>query len=94
MDIVVFVVVVVGRESESGGLEGGIGRNHFDVVSLLMAQTYFVAHQFVFHRILQGSVQEYLYLLTLDESHLDDTLAESTMTLHLDNNATFACFQF
>ena len=59
-----------------------------------MAQRHLVAHEFVFHGILQGRVQEYFHFLALDESHLDDAFTESAMTLYLYNDTAFACLQF
>ena len=75
-------------------LAGLLLGEHFDHIGLLMAERYFIAHQFVFHGILQGRVQKHLYLLALDESHLDDALTEATMAMYLYDYAAFACLQF
>ncbi len=68
--------------------------HHLDIVGLLVAQAHLVAHQLVLHGILQRGVQQHLHFLALDESHLDDPLAESTMPQHLHDDALLACLQF
>ena len=51
----------------------------FYLVGLRMAEGDFIAHDAVFHGILQGSIQQNLNFLALDESHLDDALAETSV---------------
>ena len=51
----------------------------FYLVGFRMAEGDFIAHDAVFHGILQGSVQQNLNFLALDESHLDDALAETSV---------------
>ena len=45
------------------------------MVSFAVAELHLIAHYLVFHRVLEWGVQEHIYLLPLDESHLDDSLA-------------------
>ena len=90
-DIVVLVDAGIFSQREVRGLNGGIGRHHLDIVSLLMTQTDLIAHQLVLHGILQRRIEQHFHFRTLDESHLDDTLAESTMTQHLDDDTFLAC---
>ena len=61
---------------------------------LLVAQRHLIAHQLVFHRVLQRCVEQHLHGLALDESHLNDALAESSATAHLHDDTTLACLQF
>ena len=59
-----------------------------------MTERHLVAHQFILHGILERCIEQHLYLFTLDEAHLDDALAESTMTQYLDNNTFLTSLQF
>ena len=63
-------------------------------ISFSTTQTHLIVHHFVFHRILQRSVQHHLYLSTLDEPHLNDAFPESSVTIHLGNHGRFSSFQF
>ena len=65
-------------------------REHLNHVCLLAAQAHLVSHQLVFHRILQGSIQQHLYRLSLHKTHFDNTLAEATVTLNLHDDGTLA----
>ena len=44
--------------------------------------------------LLEWGVKEHIYLLALDESHFDDSLADATVTGYLDDDSTFTCFKF
>ena len=71
----------------AGGLRLGYHLNH---VGLLMSQRHLVAHNLVLDGIVKRRIEQYFYRLAFDESHLDDTLTESTVSRHLDDDTTFA----
>jgi hypothetical protein len=50
------------------------------MVGFAVAERNFIAHNLVFYWILEWGVKEYIYLLALDESHLDDSLSEATVS--------------
>ena len=50
------------------------------MVGFAVAERNFIAHDLVFYRVLEWGVKEYIYLLALDESHLDDSLSEATVS--------------
>ena len=54
-------------------------RDDLNEVRLAVAQRDLVAHDLVFHRILQRSIQQYFYQFALDKAHLDDSLTETTV---------------
>ena len=59
---------------------GLVDRNHLNVVGLAVSQRHLVAHDFVLYRVLQWGIEQYVHLLALDESHLDDSFAEATVS--------------
>ena len=63
-------------------------------VGLLAAQGDFVAHHFVFHRVAQRRIEQHLHRLALDEAHLHNALAETSVAHHLDNHAFLTGIQF
>ena len=65
-------------------------REHFDLVGLAVAQADFIAHDFVFHGVAQGGVEQHLDGLALDESHLDDAFPESAVSQYLHDDAGLA----
>ena len=65
-------------------------RHDLYLLSLLMAQRDLVAHQFVFHRVLQRGIEKHLHSLAFHKAHLDDALAEASVAEHLDDDATLA----
>ena len=65
--------------------------HHLNHIGLLMAERHFVAHQFIDDGVLKRGVLQHLDLLALDEAHLDDAFAESSVTQHLHDDAFFAC---
>ena len=65
-----------------------------DHLSLLPAKRHLIAHDFVFHRVLQRGIEQHLHHLTLHEAHLNDALPESTTAHHLYDDSLFACLQF
>ena len=70
----------------------GLGRRHHLYHGRLMVpQRHLVAHNLVLHRVLQRGIQQYLHLLSLDEAHLNDALAEASVSCHLDNDPLLAC---
>ena len=69
-------------------------RGYLDELGLLAAQRHLVAHQTVFHWVLQRCVQQHLHALSLHKAHLDDALAEAAVALHLYDDAALARFQF
>ena len=64
------------------------------MVGFAVAERHLVTHNLVFHWVLEWGVKEYIYLLALDESHLDDSLSEATVTGNLDDDSAFTCFKF
>ena len=68
-----------------------LGGDNLYHVGLLVAERHLITHNLVFHGVLQWGVEQHLHHLTLDESHLDNTLAESTMSEHLYDNSFFTC---
>lgn len=50
-------------------------------------------HDFIFHRVAQGSIANNAHLLATDKYQLYDALAETSMPRHLDNDTFLACFQ-
>ena len=59
---------------------GFINGNHLDMVGFAVSERHLVTHNLVFHWVLEWGVKEYIYLLALDESHLDDSLSEATVS--------------
>jgi aspartate/methionine/tyrosine aminotransferase len=58
-----------------------------------VAERNFIAHDLVFHWVLEWGVKEYIYLLALDESHLNDSLAEATVArLPIDDADKFCAW--
>ena len=57
-----------------------VDRNHLNVVGFAVSQRHLVAHDFVLYRVLQWGIEQYVHLLALDESHLDDSFAEATVS--------------
>ena len=54
--------------------------NYFNHLRLMMPETYLIAHKFILHRVLQWGIEQHLHFFAFDESHLDDSFAESTMS--------------
>ena len=69
-------------------------RDNFYHLGLLPAQRDFVAHDFIFHGVLQRSIQQHFHLLSLHETHFDDALAESAVARHLYDDGLLASLQF
>ena len=67
---------------------------HLYHLSLLAAQAHLISQQLIFHRVLQGGIEQHLYRLTLHKAHFDNALTKSAVTMHLHDDCTFACFQF
>ena len=65
--------------------------HHFNVVGLFPAEGDFVADDFVFYRVLQGSVQHDLDFVAEDESHFRYPPLETAVAVYLDDDAAFAC---
>ena len=63
-------------------------------VGLLMSERHLVAHDFILDRVLQRRIEQHLDGLSLDKSHLDDTLAEAAVSRHLDDDTPLASLQF
>lgn len=62
--------------------------------SLRMTEADFITHHTVFHRVFERGFFQDFHFLTLDESHLNNTLAETAMTHDFHNDATLAVMQF
>ena len=76
---------------QSAGL---LQRDDLDEVGLTVAQANLVAHHLVFHGVLERRVEQHVHLLALDESHLDNTLAEATMAADADDDSLLSCLEF
>ena len=63
-----------------------------DFVSLLTTQTDLVAHDLVFDRVLQRCTLQHFDTLALNKAHLDNALAEATLSLYLNNIGLVASF--
>ena len=63
-------------------------------VGFLVSQRHLVAHNLVFHGVLQRCVKQHLNALSLNEAHLNDALTEAAMAVHLHDDALLTCFQF
>jgi len=59
-----------------------------------MAQGYFIPHDFIFHRIFEGCIEQHFHGLSLHESHFDDSFAESSVSHHFDDDPFLSCFEF
>jgi hypothetical protein len=59
-----------------------------------MSETNLITHQFILHRVLQWGIEEYLYALSLNKAHFDDTFAEASMATDFYNNPLITRFQF
>ena len=53
-------------------------------------EAHLVVHDFIFHGVVQGGIEEDFHALSLDESHLDNALAESAVSHHTNNHALFS----
>ena len=53
-----------------------------------------VVHQFVFHGIVERSIQHSFDGCALDEAHLYNAFPESSVSVNLNDYATFACVEF
>ena len=73
---------------------GLLQRDDLDEVGLTVAQANLVAHHLVFHGVLERRVEQHVHLLALDESHLDNTLAEATMAADADDDSLLSCLEF
>ena len=60
---------------------------------LMAAQAHLIAHDLVLHRILQGGIQQDFHGFSLDKAHLNDALAETTVTINLHDDTLLACLQ-
>ena len=58
--------------------------------SLCTTQTDLVIHDFVLHGVVQGSIEQDLHALTLDESHLYNSFTKATVSHDTDNNSLLA----
>ena len=65
-----------------------------DFIGLLTTQTHLVAHDLVFDGVLQWRTQQHIDALALDKAHLDNALAEATVSLYLNNIGLVARIQF
>ena len=70
-----------------------VGEHHHHV-GLAAAQRDLVAHDVVFDRILERSVEHHGHPLSAHEAHLHDPAAESAVPRHLDDRGRVAGFQF
>ena len=70
------------------------GSLHFYHLGFLTAQTDLIAHDLVFHRVLQRGTQQHLHFLAFDEAHFHNTLAETAVSLYFDDIGPVACLQF
>ena len=84
---------VIGVDVQMGLLDWGIHRDDLNHLRFLMAQADLVAHQLVFHGVLQWGVEQHLHFLAADEAHLDDALAESAVPLYFYDDAFFTCLK-
>ena len=71
-----------------------LGCHHLYLFGFTVAQRNLISHDFVFHGILQRCVEQHLHGLALDESHLDDALAETAVSRHFHDDTPFAGFEF
>ena len=71
-----------------------VGSHHLYMVGLAAPQRHLVAQYLIFYRVLQGGVLEHFHHLAFDETHLHNTLAETSMTGDLDDHPFFSCLQF
>ena len=67
--------------------------SHLNLLGLLTSQADLVAHDLVFHGVLQGSTLQHVHALPLDKAHFNDTLAEASVSLHLNNIRLVASLQ-
>ena len=67
--------------------------HHLYQLRLRTAQTDFIVHHLVFHRVVERSIEQHLYGLALDKAHLHDALAETAVAHHLHDDALFACLE-
>ena len=88
---------VVGRKS---GLVGGVVCQPFlgflfahnlHMRCVVATEAHLEVHHSVFDRVFEGRIQHSFHFHTTDKAHFDDAFAESTIAVHLDNNALFSC---
>ena len=60
--------------------------NNLDLVGFTVSQAHLVAHDFIFNRVTQRCIQQHFNLLSLYESHFNDSFSEASMTQNLHNN--------
>ena len=82
--------VAVSRSTGAVVFSCSLVGKHLYHVCLFMAQRHLVAHDAVFHGVLQRSIEQYLHLLSLDKSHFHDAFAETTVSEHFHNDAVFS----
>ena len=76
------------------GLEGVLGYRDLDEFRLAFAKRDAVAHDFVFDRVEQRGVLDYLDGLAPYESHFGDAVSERPVSEHLRDNCLLGCLQF
>ena len=63
------------------------------LAGLVPAERYLVSYDLVFYGVPERGVEHHPDLLSLDEPHLGDSLAEGAVSAHFDDNTSFTCFQ-
>ena len=67
--------------------------NHLDHLGLAAAQRDLIAHNFIFDRITQGSIENHLDTLAAHESHLHNPATESTISQHFEYDGRLSGLQ-
>ena len=70
----------------------GLGKGYdFYQFCFAVAERNLVAHDLIFHGILQRGIQQDLNGLAFDEAHFHDALAKAPVAEHFHDDAFFSC---
>ena len=74
------------------GFAGLFFADDFYHLSLLSSEGDFITYDFIFNRVSQRGVEDYCHSLPLNESHLNESFSEATMSVDSDNYSFFSSF--
>ena len=95
-DTVEYVLTSVshhGLRSRVGGfpLHGLLLADHLNEVGLGSAQAHLIVHYFIFDRVMEWGVEFHFHALSLDESHLYDSFAETAVSHDSHDDTGLSC---